>query len=160
MRRKDREIQSPEEITKIMKKSHVCTLAFSTDSCPYIIPMNFGFTQSANKYTLYFHGAQKGTKIDLMHTDNHISFCMYTEKELKLSTPACRSTMFYASICGTGFLTEVTTTEEKHQALTHLMHHYNPTAAAFDFDSHILTQTTVLKLEVQTLTAKTNTPHF
>lgn len=158
MRRKEREVRSPKEITKIMEKCRVCTLAFSAPDCPYIVPVNFGFTQDSGKYTLYFHGAQKGTKIDLMHTDNHISFCMYTEEEFKLSTPACRSTMIYASICGTGFLTEAATPEEKHRALTCLMHHYAPSAAAFHFDSPILTQTAVLKLEIQTMTAKTNKP--
>ena len=36
------------------------------DNQPYIIPLNFGYVYKTGILTLYFHGAYKGMKIDIL----------------------------------------------------------------------------------------------
>jgi nitroimidazol reductase NimA-like FMN-containing flavoprotein (pyridoxamine 5'-phosphate oxidase superfamily) len=57
MRRKDREVTDRSEILAIMKQCDVCRIAFACDEYPYIVPMNFGLTETDGEVTLYFHSA-------------------------------------------------------------------------------------------------------
>ena len=56
MRRKEKEITITKEIEKILKESKVCRLAMVDEDKPYIVPMNFGYS---NGY-LFFHSAKQG----------------------------------------------------------------------------------------------------
>ena len=42
MRRKDRELKDMADIVSIAKRENVCTVAFHDESCPYLIPLNYG----------------------------------------------------------------------------------------------------------------------
>ena len=42
MRRTDREVTDPAEITEMMTRCEVLHLALNTDTVPYILPVNFG----------------------------------------------------------------------------------------------------------------------
>ena len=64
MRRSDRELKDMADIVAIAKRETVCTVAFHDESCPYLIPLNYGAEVEEGKLVLYFHGAKEGTKID------------------------------------------------------------------------------------------------
>ena len=66
MRRSDREVKKFEDIVAIMEKCDVCRVCLHDDEYPYILPLNFGMTVQDGKIELYFHGAMKGTKYDLI----------------------------------------------------------------------------------------------
>lgn len=55
----------------------VCSLAFSGDEYPYVIPLNYGFVWNEDQETpvLYFHGAPVGTKIEHVERDNGLASC-------------------------------------------------------------------------------------
>ena len=76
MRRTDREVNNFDEIIKIVEKCDICRLALIDNDVPYIVPLNFGFTTENRKLTLYFHGADKGKKHELIKKNNHASFEM------------------------------------------------------------------------------------
>ena len=42
MRRSDRELKDMADIVAIAKRETVCTVAFHDESCPYLIPLNYG----------------------------------------------------------------------------------------------------------------------
>ncbi|MFX1521344.1 MAG: pyridoxamine 5'-phosphate oxidase family protein, partial [Promethearchaeota archaeon] len=44
MRRKDKEITDTHEIETILKRAVVCRIAFSENNKPYMVPVNFGYT--------------------------------------------------------------------------------------------------------------------
>ena len=81
---------------------------------------------------------------------------MYATEELVLKEPACASTMLYESVCGTGRAFVVEGTEEKTEALTAIMRHYDKNKKEFEFGIKAVEKTTVIRLEVEEMTGKTN----
>lgn len=59
MRRKDREVTDPAKIQDIMERCTCCRVGFNDDGEVYIVPLNFGYKISDDKYTLYFHATGK-----------------------------------------------------------------------------------------------------
>ncbi|MHB1452708.1 MAG: pyridoxamine 5'-phosphate oxidase family protein [Saccharofermentanales bacterium] len=123
MRRKDREISEMDRILDIIKKCDVCSLAFFDEGYPYIVPLNFGAAVEEGRLTLYFHGADAGTKMALLDKDRRVGFEMHRTGRLILSDNACKSTMDYESVCGNG-LAERVEGSAKVQALQVLMRQY------------------------------------
>lgn len=158
MRRKDRGIENQNEIMEIIKRCRVCSLAFSGEDYPYVIPINFGAGVQDGKTVLYFHGAGEGTKFERIKYDNRAAFSMYAEEELVLKEPACKTTMLYMSVCGTGKAYVVEDAEEKYEALNLIMRQYDRESEAFEFDPRIVEKTNVFKLEVEEMTGKSNIP--
>lgn len=160
MRRGEREIDSRDGQNAILKRCRVCSLAFSGDEFPYVIPLNYGFSWKDDQSApvLYFHGAPEGMKISLMERDDRVAFCVQNEKEVKILEPACRSTMIYESVCGRGYLLKVTDPDEKKEALTLIMQQYDPAGGSYEFSPEVAARTTILKLQVETLTGKSNAP--
>lgn len=158
MRRKDREIENQNAIMEIIKRCRVCSLAFSGGDYPYVIPINFGAGIKDGNPVLYFHGAGEGTKFDRIKCDDRTAFSMYREKELMIKEPACKSTMLYESVCGTGRMSVVEDMEEKYEAFNLIMRQYDSGKESFEFDSRVVEKTTVLKLNVEEMAGKTNAP--
>lgn len=69
MRRTQNEMKSIEEICAVLDQCKVCRLAMNHDGYPYLVPMNFGYEREGNKIYLYFHGANAGTKKELIEKD-------------------------------------------------------------------------------------------
>ena len=134
MRRGERAIESKDGQKAILEHCRVCSLAFSGDEYPYVIPLNYGFVWNEDQEmpVLYFHGAPVGTKIEHMERDNRVAFCVQNEKEIKILEPACRSTMIYESVCGTGRLSRVADPGEKGEALTRIMQQYDPEGGPYE----------------------------
>ena len=102
MRRTQNEMKSIEEICAVLDKCKVCRLAMNHDGYPYLVPMNFGYEREGNKIYLYFHGANAGTKKELIEKDGRVAFEMDVHEEARISSVACNSYMDYESVCGTG----------------------------------------------------------
>lgn len=151
MRRSDREIKEFDEIVHIMEKCDVCRLAFNTEDYPYILPLNFGMEIEGGKIVLYFHGADKGTKYELIEKDNRVCFEMDCSHRLVTDEESGSCTMEYESVIGKGKI-EVLPDEEKYRALSILMKHYHK--EEFSFNKDVIPQTTVLKLTVSELSGK------
>lgn len=66
MRRSDREITDFQELITVMRGCDVCRLALHDEPYPYILPLNFGLEADGETVRLYFHGANTGTKYDLI----------------------------------------------------------------------------------------------
>ena len=83
MRRGERAIESKDGQKAILEHCRVCSLAFSGDEYPYVIPLNYGFVWNEDQETpvLYFHGAPVGTKIEHKERDNRAAFRVQHEKE-------------------------------------------------------------------------------
>ena len=152
MRRKDREVNTIEDIIAIMKKCDVCQLALFDEEYPYIIPVNFGFTYDGANITLYFHGANAGKKLDLIKQNNKVAFEMDCSHKLIKGKESCECTMEYESVCGNGTI-GLAEDDEKISALTCLMKQYSA-ESNFHFNEKHVNAVAVLKLKVNSITGK------
>ena len=72
---------------------------------------------------MYFHGANAGTKKELIEKDGRIAFEMDVHEEARISSVACNSYMDYESVCGTGNA-EIADDTQKRAYLEKIMRHY------------------------------------
>ena len=154
MLRKDREIKSREDIAAIMEKCDSCSLALFDENFPYIIPMNFGFRIIEEQIFLYFHGAGKGKKLELLNRNNAAAFAMDCSHKLITGNRTCNTTMEYESVCGNGYITYVED-DKKAEALSVICGRY-PNGRDFDCTSSDLKGVTILMLTVNEITGKRN----
>lgn len=152
MRRKDREITDFDEMIKIMKICDSCVLGLKDeDGYPYLVPLNFGLDVQGNQVYLYFHCANKGTKLDLIAKDNRVTFEMDCDHNFILYEERMSCTMGYASVIGHGNI-EIVPDEDKFEALKILMRQYH--AEDFKFNTNMIKVTTVLRLKVTDMIGK------
>lgn len=151
VRRADREVKDVNEMIRIMKQCDVCRLALNDEGYPYILPLNFGVKVQEGKVTLYFHGAEKGKKYELIKKDSRASFEMDCSHRLVSSEEKGYCTMEYESVIGRGKV-EIVSEEEKMEALTIMTDHYHETH--FDFHTKAVPRTTAMKLVVEEMTGK------
>lgn len=139
MRRKDRQITDIYQIEAIIKKVDVCRIGFAENNIPYIVAMNFGYIRG-NPSRLYFHCANTGRKIDLIKKNNTVCFQMDTDHVLVPGDRACDHTMTFQSIVGYG-------------QINILMEQYTG-KAKWVYEESMLKRTTVLRLDIEKMTAK------
>ncbi|MCD7826474.1 MAG: pyridoxamine 5'-phosphate oxidase family protein [Clostridiaceae bacterium] len=151
MRRFDREVKEFNDIVKIMETCDVCRIALNNNGYPYILPLNFGLKAEKNSVELYFHGANEGTKYNIIKADNRASFEMDCKHRLITDTDRGYCTMEYKSVIGQGHI-EMLSDEEKYDALCVLMKHYHQ--KTFPFNKAAMPRTTVFKLIVEEMTGK------
>ena len=148
MRRKEKEITEKAAIEAIIKKSLVCRLALSDNNSPYIVPLCFGYKDKV----LYFHGSQKGKKIDIIKKNQKVCFEFDTNTEIVKAEDVCRWSMRYRSVIGFGKAVLLEDLDEKRKALNIIMSQYSD--RTFQFDDAILKKTAVIKLEIESMTGK------
>jgi len=153
VRRKDREVTDGGKINEIISKCHCCRLGFYDDGEVYIVPLNFGFTETDGKRTFYFHGAKEGRKIDLISRTHSVGFELDTNYELHKGETACEYSAGFMSIIGTGHIEFVKDTKGKEAALQAIM--FNNTGKEnWNFTDAMLNSVCVFKLEVEQISCK------
>lgn len=155
MRRGDREVTDPERIREIIADCDCCHVALWDGEKPYLVPLNFGYTEKGGGRSFYFHTAREGKKLTLMREHPLVGFQLDTHHELKTAAAAAGYSYYYSSITGSGFLQEVTDPAEKEEALSLLMEQMTGRRAGWDF-APCMAATCVLRLTVQELCAKEN----
>jgi hypothetical protein len=78
MRRKDREIQDRLAMLDVIRNGKYAVIALCKDSEPYLVTMSYGFDQTTE--TFYFHGANKGRKIDFLKTNPEACLTVIEDK--------------------------------------------------------------------------------
>jgi nitroimidazol reductase NimA-like FMN-containing flavoprotein (pyridoxamine 5'-phosphate oxidase superfamily) len=152
MRRNDREISGTSEVDEIIRKADVCRIAFANDNIPYVVTLNFGYSDKPGQ-TFYFHCANEGKKLDMIRKNNYVCFELDIDHQLITGSKSCDCGMKFSSIVGYGNISIVTDREEKIVGLNYIMAHYGA-GAEFSYNENILGQTTVLRLVVQQMTGK------
>jgi len=148
MRRIDKEITSRAEIEDILERGRVCHLGLCDHGIPYVVPVNYGYAGGF----LYIHSAMKGRKIEILRSNNQISFNIHVDECLMKSGTACDWTMKYRSVIGTGKACLVERREEKSEALRLIMSHYSD--SEYQFDPAAVDKVLIIKVRVEELTGK------
>lgn len=157
MRKSNRAVSELADILAIMQQCEVCNLALMDGEYPYVLPLNFGFSEKNGAVALYFHGAQEGKKLTLASANPHAAFAMDCKRSLRCNDAACTATMDFESVCGKGVLSIVENSEEKLTALRLLMEHYFPTHT-FEYSPQIALAVCVMRLDVSEMTGKRHEP--
>lgn len=156
MRRKDREIESVEEILEILDRCAVCRLGLAQDGQPYIVPLNYGYAWEGGKLTLYFHSAGEGRKLDILRENNRACFEVDGGHRLLEAADPCGHSFAYESVIGFGRVDFLTEREEKTAALNRLMQHQTGKDAAYPYSDAQLDAVTIYRLTVSSFTGKRN----
>jgi len=114
---------NPKIIEALLSDVEYATLALCANDKPYAFAVNFVKVEDA----IYFHGAQKGKKVELLQQNPYASMSVvkpYSIIPSYFSTTdalACPATQFFASLVIDGAIVFVQDYEEKVQALEALM---------------------------------------
>jgi uncharacterized protein len=152
MRRKDRELQDYKLIEDIIRKTDVCHIALSNNDIPYIVTLNFGYSNIPTK-RLLFHCASAGKKIEMIKQNNLVCFEFDTDHKLTSGSKGCEWGMSYSSVVGYGRIKFITEKSEKIKALEIIMSQYSD-SNNFTFDESILERTSILQLDIEEITGK------
>jgi hypothetical protein len=152
MRRSERKVIDNTEIESIIKKADTCRIALIDGDLPYIVALNFGY-KPGNSAILYFHCANEGRKLEIIAKNNVVCFQMDVDHELIVTKKACGYTMKFKSIVGYGKINIVSAKEEKIEGLNFIMKQYSD-RDDFSYEDKMLDMTTILKLEIESLTCK------
>ena len=110
-------------IKDILEEAEYGTLALCDKNKPYSLPLNFVML----KNEIYFHGAKKGTKIDILKENLNASFSVVESLSLLPSYfsndkgNACPATHLFKSVVVDGTIKIIEDYDEKAQALQALM---------------------------------------
>jgi nitroimidazol reductase NimA-like FMN-containing flavoprotein (pyridoxamine 5'-phosphate oxidase superfamily) len=68
IRRKEKAIESEDEMISILEKSKYITIAMCQNDEPYLVTLSHGYDRERN--CIYFHCAQEGKKVDILSQHN------------------------------------------------------------------------------------------
>ncbi|MFX1520190.1 MAG: pyridoxamine 5'-phosphate oxidase family protein, partial [Promethearchaeota archaeon] len=130
----------------------VCRIAFSENNKPYMVPVNFGYTDNC----LYFHSAPEGKKLDILRNNNNVCFEIDTDFEIVKSKTPCNWSAKYRSVIGFGKAFFVDEFEEKRNALNLIVQKYSDTSHEYkyEFSEGVVDTVTVIRIDVEHVTGK------
>jgi uncharacterized protein len=149
MRRNDKEITDKQIIEEILTQSEICRIAMMDGNRPYIVPVNYGYSNGA----IYIHGANQGKKIGLLKINNQVCFEIEQKSEIVKSETSCGWSTRYRSLIGYGTIDLITGFEQKKKGLDIIMAHYGKTENNHYNDLQV-ELIVILKLNIEQVTAK------
>ena len=148
MRRSDKELTDRKDLDDVLNRAVICHLALCKNSVPYVVPMNYGYADGC----LYFHSAVEGRKIDILRSNNSVSFAMHVDERLATSDVACKWSTKYKSVVGEGKAFLVEKPKEKEKALAIIMRHYSN--QEFTFDPLQVKKVVIIKVIIDSISGK------
>lgn len=152
MRRKEKEITNIKEINEIIMEADFCNVAMSKNNTPYLIPMNYGFHEPF----IYLHSANKGLKIDILRRNPQVCIGIVRNVKIEKMPDVCKTSMKYSSVIIFGKAEFLTDKDEKSEALSHIVQHYEQDVSRdkLNFDEYEFNRVTVLKVRIEKITGK------
>jgi nitroimidazol reductase NimA-like FMN-containing flavoprotein (pyridoxamine 5'-phosphate oxidase superfamily) len=149
MRRKEKEITDRRIINRILQESVICRIAMVDQGEPYIIPLNYGYSDNA----LYIHSALKGKKMDILKRNNRVCFEIELPAEIIRNELSCDWSTKSRSVIGYGIVEIITNTEEKKKGLDIIMKHHGK-ASGNAYKDILVDSIVILKLNIDNITGK------
>jgi len=120
IRRKEKAIESKEEMISILEKSKYITIAMCQNKIPYLVTLSHGYDRENN--CIYFHCAREGKKVDIL-TDNNVIWGQAIEDH-GYAEGACDH--LYATTQFKGQVSFIGNTREKEHALRVMINSLEP----------------------------------
>jgi nitroimidazol reductase NimA-like FMN-containing flavoprotein (pyridoxamine 5'-phosphate oxidase superfamily) len=144
-------IEDKTEIEAIIKGCRTCFLGLSdSDNAPYVVPMNFGYTDGI----IYLHSGPGGRKWDMMIKNPKacVTFCLGDELAYQDEHVACSWRMKSKSVIAEGKLEFIEEYDEKEKIMHLLMAQYSD--KSFKFNEPAIKNIGVFKLHIETIQGK------
>ena len=152
MTKRERQVTDPVEIRRILDTAKVLHLGLAVNDEPYVVPMNYGYTEEEGKLVLYLHSAVKGKKLDMIRANPNVFFSIDCDRMPFEGRVACQYGLVYSSIMGRGKARIIDDVEEKMKAMSVLMK--TQTGKDFEFNERLVSIVAVIRLDVTEFTAK------
>ena len=152
MTRRELQITDRERILEILDTARVLHLGMAVDNEPYVVPMNYGYTEEEGKLVLYLHSAVRGKKLDMLRKNPQVFFEMDCGRAPFEGKVPCQYGLAYSSIMGKGRAYIVDDVEEKKRAMSLLMK--TQTGKDFSFEDRLVSIVAVIRIDVTEYTAK------
>jgi nitroimidazol reductase NimA-like FMN-containing flavoprotein (pyridoxamine 5'-phosphate oxidase superfamily) len=147
MRRKDRLITNEETFAILERGEYGILSTVSSKDEPYGVPVNYCLI----KECIYFHCALEGRKIDNIHDNPKVSFCVVGKTEVLPDQFGTK----YESCIVQGVASE-SFGEEKQQALEGLIHKYskNFVSEGLKYIEKLRNKARVFKISIESISGK------
>ncbi|HIR98928.1 MAG TPA: pyridoxamine 5'-phosphate oxidase family protein [Candidatus Coproplasma avistercoris] len=155
MRKSDREITAHAEVLKLLDGCDTIRVAMHDEPYPYVVPLSFGWEQTADGLFIYFHCAKEGKKLDLIARDGRV--CVEADTLHGYTDTGHSVTADYESAIAFGRAERVFGSELEH-GLELLLKH----CKVDGYSAHecaALNITAVVKISVESITAKRRFKH-
>ena len=152
MTKRERQITDPVQIRHILDTAKVLHLGLAVNDEPYVVPMNYGYTEEEGKLVLYLHSALKGKKLDMMGSNPNVFFELECDRMPFEGKLPCQYGLVYSSIMGRGKARIIDDVEEKMKAMSVLMK--TQTGKDFTFNAQLVSIVAVIRIDVEEYTAK------
>ena len=139
------------QVQTVLKNGQFCHLGIANDNIPYVVAVNFGYDDDY----LYFHGSQKGKKVDMININPNICFEVNYGGEVFSNKQACNWGTKFRSIIGNGKAELITNDEIKKTALLAIMRKYSGNND-HEFNEHVVVHTNVYRVSLKDVTARQN----
>ena len=147
MRRLGQELSKEECIDILTNEPRGVLALLGDDDYPYALPMSHVYVDGK----IYFHGAQKGHKVDAVKRHSKVSYCVM-DKGVK-----AEGSWWYTfrSVIVFGKIRTLTDRDEKIDKLTHLGDQFFPThEETVDEISRLLDRTEVFEITIEHMSGK------
>lgn len=148
MNRNDRAITDLAQCVQLLQRCDTLRLGLWDGTRPYVVPVSFGLEVINGQITLYFHGANRGKKIDCL--TQYPNLCVEADLFYKVEPITTR----YESVIGFGAATALEG-EEKRHGLQVILSRYGYQDYPLEHCS-ALSYTAVYKITLDSLTGKRN----
>ena len=152
MTKRERQVTDPQQIMKILDAGKVLHLGLAVDNEPYVVPMNYGYTNQDGKLVIYLHSAVQGKKLDMIQANPRVFFEIDCDLQPFEGVLPCQYGMVYSSMMGRGIARIIEDVEEKKHAMSVLMK--TQTGKDFTFDEKLVSIVAVIRIDVEEYTAK------
>lgn len=159
MTRREREITDENEKKDLLEGCEYLHLGLVDDGMPYIVPLNYGVEYTDTGTVIYLHGANTGRKLDIIRKNDVCCFTMERNVEAFEGKVACQYGMSYECLMGTGTISIVDEPNEKIHGLEVLMKTMTG-KDNFEFNERMVTIVTVMRIDVDEITAKRRPRHM
>ena len=152
MTKRERQVTDKNQILRILDAAKVLHLGLAVDNEPYVVPMNYGYTEEDGKLVLYLHSALQGRKLDMIRENPRVFFELECDQAPFEGEKPCQYGLVYSSVMGRGIAGIVEDVEEKKKAMAILMK--TQTQKEFSFDDKLVSIVAVIRIDVAEYTAK------
>ena len=148
MRRFKQALPSSENIAILKQKTHGILALCDKKSFPYTVPLNYVYLNDK----IYFHCANIGRKLDIIHQNNKASFCVINQDAV---IPE-KFTTAYSSVIVFGTIKEITAENDKQIILEEFIRKFSAdyfTEGLAEIKTYIK-RTCILELSIEEITGK------
>jgi nitroimidazol reductase NimA-like FMN-containing flavoprotein (pyridoxamine 5'-phosphate oxidase superfamily) len=120
----------------------------SFDDRPFLVPLFYAYDDHA----LYFHSAQRGTKIEILKKNPHVCFEVSLDQGVIPSDQACDFEARHRTVIGMGTAVFVDDERQKLRALNAIVARF--TQKKFTYPAAIFEHTAIVRIEIESLKGK------